>query len=114
MSLKDSIEKKRLEILEKISAIHTMRKGVVSEYFVNTKLKDGSVKSNGPYYSITSKGPKGKTTGEKIPGEMLDSIKSDAENYKKFRELSEEFVIVCEQASLLSTDEAASEQLKKN
>jgi hypothetical protein len=109
------IDKKRVEILEKISKIRTMRKGVISEYFVNTKLKNGDIKPNGPYFSITSKGFKGKTIGEKIPKGMFDSIKSDVENYKLFRELSDEYIQVCEQASKqFASSTIESEKIKKN
>ena len=115
MSPDDVIEKKRKEVLEKISSIRTMRKGVVSDYYVNTKLKNGSVNANGPYYALTSKGPNGKTVGEKIPSDMVEDVIADTENYKKFRELSDEYVSVCEQQSIhLSSDSTEAEKLKKN
>jgi hypothetical protein len=111
----NSYEKKRKEILEKISDIRTMRKGVVSEYFVKTKLKDGNIKTNGPYYSITLKAAKGKTVGNNIPAELVDLYKSETENYRRFRELSEEYVNVCEEESIQSMEETdAAEKLKKN
>ena len=113
--MNNDIEKERLTILRQMSNIHTMRKGVVSEYYVTTNLKDGSTKPNGPYYTITSKGADGKTIGEKIPADEVDIVKTDAENYKLFRSLSEQYVQVCEQASKQQlTDNSKTGKLKKN
>ena len=113
--MNNDIEKERLEILKQMSNIHTMRKGVVSEYYVSTSLKDGSTKPNGPYYTITSKGADGKTIGEKIPADEISIIKADAENYKLFRALSEQYVQICEQASKQQlADNAETGKLKKN
>jgi len=110
----DLLDKKRKDILGKMSAIHTMRKGVLSEYHVKTKLKDGSTKKNGPYHVLSLKGARNKTVGEKIPDEMLESIKTDVENYKLFRELSDEYIAVCEQLSKQTTQTINDEKLKKN
>ena len=115
MNSLESLDKKRLEILEKISSIHSMRKGVISEYFVKSKLKDGTIKTNGPYHTLSLKGANNKTVGEKIPSDMLEFFKTDVENYKRFRELSDEFITVCEQVSKQSAQtEHSDEQLKKN
>ena len=114
MIMDNSNEKKRKEIIEKISDIKTMRKGVVSAYYVNTKLKNGSIKENGPYYVLTSKAAKGKTIGEKIPDELVDSLKTETDNYKLFRDLSDEYISVCEQAAIESTKQLdETDKLKK-
>jgi hypothetical protein len=106
MKNNNSNDKKRMEILKKMSDIKTMRKGVISEYFVKTKLKDGRLNNNGPYYTLTSKGEKNKTVGEKIPEEKLESVKTDVDNYKLFRDLSEEYISVCEQTSIQQHNQA--------
>ena len=112
----ETIEKKRMEVLGKISGISTMRKGVVSEYYVPTKLKGGGEKINGPYYSLTSKGPEGKTVGENIPAGMVEFIKGETENYKTFRELTDEYALLCEQQSRNMAPESPAEadKAKKN
>jgi hypothetical protein len=109
----DLLDSKRRDVLEKMSAIQSMRKGVLSEYHVKTKLKDGSVKLNGPYHVLSLKGAKNKTMGEKIPNEMLESVQVDVENYKLFRKLSDEYIAVCEQISKQSAHADLSEERSK-
>lgn len=111
----ESIEIKRKEILSKISGISTMRKGVVSDYYVKTKLKGGGTKDNGPYYSLTSKGPNGKTVGENIPSDLVDHVKAETENYRLFRELSDEYINVCvQQSTSMSPSAVEADKAKKN
>lgn len=112
----ETIEKKRKEILGKISGISTMRKGVVSEYYVPTKRKDGGEKNNGPYYTLTSKGPKGKTVGESVPAGMVEFVRAETENYKTFRELTDEYAQLCEQQSrsLATGSPTEADKAKKN
>jgi hypothetical protein len=110
-----AIDKKRREVLEKISRITTMRKGVVSDRVIKKTLRNGDEKINGPYYTLTSKGPKGKTVGENIPADKADFFKSETENYKIFRELSDEYVRLCEQQSkIIATNNVEADKAKKN
>jgi hypothetical protein len=110
----ETIDIKRKEILDRISGISSMRKGVVSDYYVKTKLKSGESKNNGPYYSLTSKGPNGKTIGENIPSNLVEFIKTETENYKLFRELSDEYIDVCVQQSISITSSSAEVDKAKN
>jgi hypothetical protein len=111
----ESIELRRKDILSRMSCISSMRKGVISDYYVKTKLKCGDTKDNGPYYSLTSKGPNGKTVGEKIPSDLVEFIKAETENYKLYRELSDEYISVCVQQSIsISPNSVEADKAKKN
>jgi len=109
------IDKRRREVLEEMSRINTMRKGVVSDRVITTTLKSGEEKVNGPYYTLTYKGPKGKTVGYSIPSDNVEFIKSETENYKLFRELSDEYVQLCEeQSKLMTPSDVEADKSKKN
>ena len=100
----DKLSKLLLEkngISGEIAAISSMRKGVLNEQFVTAKLKDGRETTRGPYFVLTRKGPHGKTVSKSIPSSDADFLRSETENYKRFRQLTDKYVEVCEQISLL-------------
>lgn len=92
-------ERDRVEVLKKISDIKSMRKGVLNEYYVPVNLKSGEKAKRGPYYVLSSKGSKGKTKSESVPAHEAEHVKTETENYKEFRRLSEEYVEICERIS---------------
>jgi hypothetical protein len=69
------------------------------------------VVEKGPYYEITKKGAGGKTVAESVPAKDAEYMKAEVDNYKRFRQLSDEYVDVCEQMSLISGIE---DEAKKN
>ena len=87
------------KITEEIAAIASMRKGVLNEQFVTVKLKDGREKIRGPYFVLTRKGARGKTVSKAIPVSDAEFIRSETENYKRFRQLADKYVDICEQIS---------------
>ena len=108
------IDKRRREILEEMSKISTMRKGVVSNRVITKTLKNGEEKINGPYYTLTYKGSKGKTVGHSIPADKFEFFKSETENYKRFRELSDEYVQLCEkQSKIMTSSDVEADKSKK-
>jgi len=114
-TMDEIIDKRRRELLDEMSRINTMRKGVISDRVITKTMKNGEEKVNGPYYTLTFKGPKGKTMGENIPADKVEFFESEAENYKRFRELSDEYVEICEQQSkIVAPNEVEAEKAKKN
>ncbi len=91
-----SPEEERREILEEMSGIRVMRRGTVNEQFFDTKRADGSVIRNGPYY-LYSRTEKRKSFGKRITEEQVEKYRSETENCRKFKELSNSYVLVCEQ-----------------
>jgi hypothetical protein len=114
--MNERLEKEREYILKKISAIRSMRKGYVNNFYVSVKLKNGETAKRGPYYSLTNKGKNGKTISETIPSEKIELIRAEAEKYKLFKQLTGEYIGICEQISIAENDTAGidTEKAKKN
>jgi predicted DNA binding CopG/RHH family protein len=92
---------RRKQICDTIAGISSMRRGTLNEVFRYQKLKDGTVATRGPFYNITMKS-ENKTVTVAVPKSDLDRIRQEVQNYKIFRELSDEYIDVCEQISLLT------------
>ena len=102
---------KRMKIIGEITEIKSMRKGILNTKYQKVKHKNGEVVEKGPYYELTKKGAGGKTIAQSIPVKEAEYIQAEVNNYKRFRQLSDEFVDVCEQISLLTNSE---DDVKKN
>jgi hypothetical protein len=102
---------RRNKILGEISELQTMRKGVLNATYQKVAHKDGETVVKGPYYVLTRKGDKGKTVTQSIQAEDVPRIQQEVGNYKRFRQLSEEFVEVCEELSLINEE---GDDAKKN
>ena len=102
---------RRSEIVEQMSGIKSMRKGVLNAKFQTIKYKNGAEAVKGPYYVLTKKAPGGKTISQSVSAADAPHVQEEVDNYKMFRELADEYVEVCEQISIM-TD--ISEESKKN
>jgi hypothetical protein len=111
MSLISDLSARRSNIIEEISKLQTMRKGVINATYQKVAHKNGEIAVKGPYYVLTRKGDAGKTVTKSIPAEDVPHIQQEVDNYKKFRVLSDEFVNVCEALSLTHAD---GDEVKKN
>jgi hypothetical protein len=96
---------RRMQICDAIARIASMRRGTLNEVYRYQKLKDGTTATRGPFYNITTKSEKNKTVTVAVPKSDLDRIRIEVQNYKDFRALSDEYIDVCEQISLLTQDD---------
>jgi chorismate mutase len=96
---------RRSEIVGEIGEIKSMRKGTLNAKYQNVQHKGGEVVVKGPYYALTKKAPGGKTVYQSIPAENAPQIQNEVDNYKRFRQLSDEYVDVCEKISVLADSE---------
>jgi hypothetical protein len=96
MNKAQNSEDKRKEILKEMSEIRVMRRGTVNEQFFDTKRADGSVIRNGPYY-LYSRTEKRKSFGKRITEEQVEKYRGETENCRKFKELSNRYILACEQ-----------------
>jgi predicted DNA binding CopG/RHH family protein len=94
--------RRRAQICEAIAKITSMRRGTLNEVYRHQKLKDGTMATRGPFYNITTKAEKNKTVTVAVPKSDLDRIRREVQNYKDFRALSDEYIDICEQISLLT------------
>ena len=102
---------RRMEIIGEMACIKSMRKGVLNTKYQKVKHKNGEVVKRGPYYELTKKGAGGKTIAQSVPAKDAEYIKTEVDNYKRFRVLSDEYIDVCEQMSHLANTE---DEGKKN
>jgi hypothetical protein len=102
---------RRAEICNEISEIETMRRGTLNEFYYNSTLKDGTVKKRGPFYNVTYSGKNKRTVSKSVSKKDIERVKEETDNYRKFRELSDEYVEVCETIAILTRSE---DEAKKN
>ena len=111
MSELSQLASRRSEIASEINGIESMRKGTLNSQYQQVKHKNGEVAIKGPYFVLTRKSAGGRTISTSIPSKDAPRIQAEVDNYKRFRELSEEYVNVCEQISILGGSE---DEGKKN
>jgi hypothetical protein len=112
----DNLQARRIKIVNEMGKITSMRKGTLNAVYQNVPHKNGEVVKKGPYYILSWKGPGGKTASESIPVSKAPRIQREVDNHRKFRQLSDEYVEVCERLSASAAEDGAadSEQGKKN
>ena len=96
------LELRRRELVEEIDAIRSMRIGTLSEWYNKVKNKKGEVVLNGPYQILTRKGADNKTISESISDKDVPRIREEVDNYKCFKQLTDEYAEVCEKLSQLA------------
>jgi hypothetical protein len=79
-----------------------MRKGTLNATYTKVTHKDGEVAVRGPYYKLSRKGKGNKTLSWSVSTEGAEHVQAEVDNYRRFRQLADEFVEVCEKISLLS------------
>ena len=95
MGHKESLETKRQEILQQMSAITRMRRGTVNEQYFEVREKDGSAHRRGPYF-LYSRTEKGKSFSQRVSLEDVDRYREETDNCRRFKELSGRCVMICE------------------
>lgn len=103
------LEQRRDQILQQIQAIDRLRRGSLSRQFFK-KPRSGSKTQQGPYYVLQGY-IQGQKFSERVPAEQAPEMEPLVANYKRFEELSEEFVTVTDQITRLSQD---APEAKKN
>ena len=102
---------RRKEIIVEMESIKSMRKGVLNMTYQKVPHKNGEVAIKGPYYVLSRKGKGNKTISKTIPAKDAPRVQQDVDNYRQFRQLTDEYIDVCEQLSLLKEED---DDTKKN
>jgi len=102
---------RRNEIVNEIGTIKSMRKGTLNTSFNKVTNKKGEEVINGPYYVLTRRGSDNKTVSERIPTADAPHVQEEVDNYRRFRQLADEYVDICEKISFLSN---SGDEGKKN
>ena len=98
------LQQKRDGILEEMRQIDRLRQGTISEQFYGT-----GERKQGPYY-VQQGYTAGKHWSKRVPKVQVDQMRADINAGVRFKELSQEFLDVTEQATI-TEDKADS---KKN
>lgn len=110
MAKKDRLEEERKEILREMDGIRRMRRGTVNEQVFESRRRDGSVTTRGPYY-LYSRTEKGKSFSQRISAEEAVRYQEETENCRRFKELANRCVVVCEQ---LTVEDVRSREKKRS
>ena len=91
MTFLKGLRKKKQEILDKILKLGDMRRGSLTEQYVERTLKDGTPVRRGPYYLYTYK-EKGHTFSRRVARDDVERLQDEITEFRKFEELSAELV----------------------
>jgi hypothetical protein len=102
MAAMANLEAERHSILEELAGLSAMRRGSISEQFVESTGRDGSKKKRGPYYVYTHK-EKGQTVSRRLtsPGQVT-LCKAQIQAFRRFQELTAHLLEIGEQISDLA------------
>ena len=92
------LQLRREQILQNMGEIDRICRGHLSEQYFKSK-QDGKTVRRGPYY-VLQRWFNGKNLCERISADELDPVRQGVEGYKRFRQLADEFVDVCEHITL--------------
>lgn len=109
----ERLEKRRMQIIEEISSIGTMRKGSVTEQYLKVARKgEREPGLRGPYFLYTRK-EKGKTVGRRLSKEKADRFRQQVEAFHRFQALGKEYAEISERLADLAGVVEASDREKK-
>lgn len=111
MDERDTLETKRREVDEEMSAITRMRRGTISEQYFEVRQKDGSVVRHGPYF-LYSRTEKGKSFSRRIGLEEVERYKEETENCRRFKDLSNRCVMIGEELAEAHEKQAEKKHVK--
>ena len=95
MDKQDSIQRRRSEILTELAGLDRMRRGSVTEQFVEAAGRDGRHRRRGPYPLYTFKAG-GKTVSRRIRGEDVAKYREQVHASHRFQELTHELMALGE------------------
>jgi len=88
-------ESERLDLLDRMGSIPRIRRGTVNVQSFTKRRKDGSVVTQGPYY-LYSRTEQRRSYSQRIPEEAVEQYRTETENCRRFKELAQQYILVCE------------------
>jgi hypothetical protein len=108
-----ALETKRREVLEEMAAFTRMRRGTINEQYFQVRQKDGSAVQRGPYF-LYSRTEKGKSFSVRVGPVEVEQYREETENCRRFKELSNRYVLVCEELAELGRDMQEKKRSKRS
>ena len=110
MTSMETLETQRQRVLAELAEVGEMRRGTISEQFVETIGRDGIKRQRGPYFVYTYK-EKGKTISRRLTSpEQVALCRKQIQAFRRFQELTARLLEMGERASNLAL---AGEEVKK-
>src|SRR3989304_8054361 len=104
------LKARRGQILREIASLGDIRRGTVTEQYVEATLKDGSKVRRGPYPVYTFK-EKGRTISKRLKSaEQVDTYQRQIQAYRRFHELTAALLNVSEQLADSALGQADAEK----
>jgi len=98
----EKLRSRRQQVLRELAELGEMRRGSISEQFVESPGRDGVRKRRGPYYVHTYK-EKGKTVSRRLTGpEQVALRQKQIDAFRRFQELTAELLRIGEQIADLA------------
>lgn len=95
----EQLETERQSILKELGELSEIRRGTISQQFVESIGKDGTKKRRGPYFLYTYK-EKGKTVSRRLTSsQQVEMCQGQIQAYHNFQELTTRLLEVGEQIS---------------
>lgn len=95
MKVKNRKEKEREGILRQMGSITRMRRGTVNEQYFKRQKEGCDPVYLGPYY-LYSRTEKGVSFGKRLTKEEVNRYREETDNRRRFKELSERYIMICE------------------
>jgi hypothetical protein len=93
------LESRRQQVLKELAELGGMRRGSITEQFVESTGRDGVKKRRGPYYVHTYK-EKGKTVSRRLTDPQQVTLRQkQIDAFRRFQELTAELLRIGEQAA---------------
>jgi hypothetical protein len=98
----EQLESKRQKILQELGELRAIRRGTISQQFVDTIDKEGRPKRRGPYFLHTYK-DKGKTISRRLTStRQVERCQAQIEAYRRYEQLTTQLLEIGEQISNLT------------
>ena len=112
--MNQQLEQRRREILRKIGAIRSMRRGAISEQFLKVRHKgEKEPVRRGPYY-LWQYWEHGVPKRRRLhSGEEVEAARKEVAAYKEFEQLCEQYVAVAEALAAAERETRFEETVKK-
>ena len=92
----NELRKRRAQLLRRIEAIDRLRRGQLSEQYIEKPGADGKLKRYGPYY-VWQASIRGQKRSVRVGRDQAEEVRRDLHAYQQYRELCEELADVTEQ-----------------
>lgn len=97
------LHQRRRELIKQIEGIERLRRGQLSEQYIERPGADGKMKRYGPYF-VWQASLKGRKRSARVSRQNAEQVREDLGAYQQYRELCEQLADVTEQITCLGPE----------